>query len=144
MGTREALLALEIPLSLLLGIVLGGVSTVVVLSWALGQAEEARLDEETARAAFAVDHPDCAVRAVTVGTDGRGALLQLDDGTVGAVFVLGDCYVTRRLSTSLQAGWSPKRGLQLHAADPKAPRLRVAMDADTGLQWVSRLAGLGA
>ena len=144
MGNWEALLALEIPLPLLLGIVLGGVSTVVVLSWALGQAEEARLDEDAARAAFAVDHPDCAVRDVTVGTDGRGALLQLEDGTVGAVFVLGDRYVTRRICTSLQAGWSPERGLQLHAADPKAPRLRVAMDADAGWHWVSRLAELGA
>lgn len=116
----------------------------VVVSLALGQAAEARLDEAAARDAFAVDHPDSVVLSVTVGTDGRAALLQLEDGAVGTVFVLGDRFVTRRLTASLTAGWSAERGLQLHAADPKAPRLLVPLDADVGLQWVSRLAKLGA
>lgn len=116
----------------------------VVLSWAVGQAAEARLDEAAAREAFAVDHPDSVVLSVTMGTDGRAALLQLGDGTVGAVFVLGDRFVTRWLTAPLTAGWSPQGGLRLYAADPKAPRLLVALDSGPGLQWVSRLAKLGA
>lgn len=134
-------MALSIPLPLLLGIVVGGVSAVVLLAHLTGGSETARIaSADAALDRFRLDHPDTAPRSILITDDQRGALLELDDG-VGVVTVLGDKTLTRLLTpSSLRRVTADERGLHLRLRDPAAPRLDLALgDLHQRATWLARL-----
>jgi hypothetical protein len=69
----------------------------VLLSWALGGWETAKIDLAAAQERTAFDHPDFTAQRWLVARDGAAALAASDDGReMIVVFPNGDRLVTRR------------------------------------------------
>jgi hypothetical protein len=91
-----------LPLDILVILVVIGISSVVLLTWALGWARPVKLKSpDEGKEQFLQDHPECSVEEVYLATDGLTALLGLSDAKAGLVFSFGDKFVTRRLSADM-------------------------------------------
>ncbi len=91
-------MALEIPLPILLGLIVGGIGGTVGVLHRLGWAVPARIaDADAAIQRFSLDYPDDKIIDAVVDVEGGGALLLLECGTLGLVSVLGDRFVVRKL-----------------------------------------------
>lgn len=135
-------MALSIPLPLLLGIIVGGITALLAALHWVGWSTPATLEgEQVARTQFALDHPDRVVTDVVVGTDGAAALLALADGGLGLVVVLGDRFVHRLLgSGSLAALRVDPDAVHLRLADVGFPRASLVVPDSPGrAAWVDRL-----
>lgn len=92
-------------LTLLVILVVGGIAAIVLAVHLTGGSRTARLaDAAQARARFAEDFPDHAVRAVRLAGDGETAFLALGDGRTGIVQAFGDRFLTRVLAARDIAG----------------------------------------
>jgi len=92
-------------LTLLVAMVVVGVSGVVLIVHLTGGSRPARLADETAaRARFALDFPDLDVRAVHPTAEGDAAFLALGDGRVGIVQAVGSKFLTRVIAARDLAG----------------------------------------
>jgi hypothetical protein len=136
-----------LPLSVLVPLVVVGISGVVLLTWWLGWARPAVLSsaEETARE-FLRDYEDQTVLSVALASDGLGALMQLEDGDVGLIFSFGDKFVTRRLTAQMVQSvnlQTTDRGhiVTLSLDDFSAPSVRLVFpSADTVQPMLDQLA----
>ncbi|HRP78458.1 MAG TPA: hypothetical protein PL183_05060 [Aquamicrobium sp.] len=92
-------------LTLLVAMVVAGVSGVVLVVHLTGGSRRARLeDEAAARARFGLDFPDLAVEAVHLTAAADAAFLALGDGRVGIVQAIGDRFLTRVVAARDLAG----------------------------------------
>ena len=92
-------------LTLLVAMVVVGVSGVVLIVHLTGGSRRARLDgEAAARARFGVDFPDLGVETVHLTAAADAAFLALGDGRVGIVQAIGDKFLTRVVAARDLAG----------------------------------------
>lgn len=135
-------MSLSIPLPILLGLVVGGLTvTTAALHW-MGWSETATLESaEAAAARFALDHPDHTVAEVVLADDGSAALLALEAGGIGLVTAMGDRFVVRTLQRgSLSSVHSDPGQLILRLTDIAFPRARFRLAASPLRdRWVARL-----
>ncbi len=135
-------MSLSIPLPVLLGLVVGGLTvTTAPLHW-MGWSETATLESaEAAAARFALDYPDHTVTEVVLADDAAAALLALEAGAIGLVAAVGDRFVVRTLQRgSLSAVHSDPAQLLLHLSDIAFPRARIRLPASPLRdRWVARL-----
>jgi hypothetical protein len=127
--------------TLLISLVVGGVTAVVVLTLALGWSATAEIaDPDAARALLADDFPDFRPEEVVLSDDRHAALLAGGEA-VGAVFVLGDRTVTRLLrGEAIRAVRDDGVGVVIELNDPTRPRLSVPLaDAGARRSWLARL-----
>lgn len=84
------------PLTVLVAMVTIGVSLVVLAVHVSGGTRVARLHSaDDARTRFAVDHPDAEMGRCLLSADGRDAVIELADGTIGFVHAVGSKFLTR-------------------------------------------------
>ncbi len=84
-------------------------------AWALGFHASPRLDEAGAMAEASAVLPGFRAQSAVLAENGRGALVQAEDGSLAAVLPLADGWVVRRL---------PARG----AVQPVEAGLRLRLD----------------
>lgn len=130
--------------AVLAAVVLVGVAAVVALTVLLGWSTPAELTADQAAELYLEDHPELSREGleVVVAGDRSAALVWPGPGApVGAVFVLGDRAVTRRLSPELIRRIEPTAGgLVIRLRDYTRPVLRVPLgDAATRELWRTRL-----
>lgn len=88
-------------LTLLVVMVVGGITAIVVAVHLTGGTVTATLDDEAAaKRRFADDFADVGVRDVWLTENRQTAILALDDGRVGVVSALGDRFLTRIVSAN--------------------------------------------
>ncbi|MHB1869265.1 MAG: hypothetical protein ACYCT1_00210 [Steroidobacteraceae bacterium] len=90
-------------------------------------------------------HYPLAGGKATVAADGRAALLELADGTIGLVEQRGRRWNVRAVSSSEFLGFRREadEAITLRFADFGWPRSRVLLaDADTRERWIGRLTAL--
>jgi hypothetical protein len=86
----------EMSLPILVAMVVVGITAAVLAVHLTGGSVKARLaGPDQARGRFAEDFPDEAVSAVHITSDAGTAFLELAQGRVGIVQVLGDKFLTR-------------------------------------------------
>jgi uncharacterized protein involved in tellurium resistance len=89
----------EMSLTLLVVMVVAGITAIVVAVHMTGGTTTAALnDEEAARRRFADDFGDIGVDRVWLTESRNAAVLELDDGRAGVVSALGDRFLTRIVS----------------------------------------------
>lgn len=134
-------LTISIVANLVLGLVLLG------LLYRRHENDSERLTEpEQALARYRVRYPTASGR-VSLAVDGRAALLELADGTVGLVERCGRRWNVRLLQPReiLGVERAVDGAIRLRFADFGWPRARVQLsDADACQRWVERLAALRA
>ena len=126
-------------------IAVGGVVLLAFLAWRLGALRTARLANiEMAEKRFAQDFPNLKPSHSFVSTDGQAALLFFEDGTAGAVFVVGDKFATRLWRPgALQNIVSESGRLVIETKDMTRPKLAIKGLEATGAEiWQRRLAAL--
>lgn len=123
-------------LSVLLPMVVLGVSGVVYLTYLLGFSKEAELTEATARAAWMREFTDDGVRSADVSQCGHAALIDASSGP-GVVWVMGQDTTARQLN-DVQAEQTPK-GLVLHLRDFTAAHIRLELTPEEAADWRARL-----
>ncbi|WP_246675377.1 hypothetical protein [Mesorhizobium sp. B2-3-4] len=81
---------------MLVAIVVLGIALSVAAVHFTGGSRKARLaDAQQARERFAQDYPDEDATAVRLTSDGQAAFLELGRGRLGIVQAIGDCFLTR-------------------------------------------------
>ena len=129
---------MQVPLSVLLVLVVVGMSLIVGLTHLMGGSVQAQLTEASIRSRLAHDLPDAAVSDIAMASDQRSALVALADETIAVVFVLGDALVSRHLAAAPQLT-ATDAGLRLRLADPGCPRIDIALPASAHQRWLARL-----
>ena len=141
-------MALSIPPTVLVPLVVGGVSFVVALTWWVGWSEPTEIPSaQAAEARYRHDFPDDAVRDVVLADDRRAALLWVQPRggagpRFGAVTVLGHHLVVRRLAREqIRALDEGDDGLRLQVRDFGGPSLSITLsDPEVRTTWRDRLA----
>ncbi|MXU64938.1 hypothetical protein [Oceanomicrobium pacificus] len=129
-------------LTLLLPLVIFGITLIVVIVHALGwSSPRAFADEKDAARAWLREFPDDPPQAVDLSTDRRHALLRLPGGGAGIVWSFGQDSVARRLGPGLKLS-ETETGIDIRPADFTAPRMSVALDAAGATRWQAQLAPL--
>lgn len=86
-------------LPLLAAIVVLGIAATVLAVHLTGGSRKAEIsDEEAARHAFGVEHPDLVAGSIAMTKDRQSAFLALPGDAIGVVHVLGDGFLTRIFS----------------------------------------------
>ena len=137
-GDRPTIRGMHIPLPMLLVLVLVGMSLIVGLTHLLGGSVGVQLTEAAIRSRLAHDLPDSTVTDIALSSDRRSALVELEDGTVAAVLVLGDALVSRRLPARPQLT-ETAAGLRLRLRDPGCPSITLALPTSAHQRWMARL-----
>lgn len=126
-----------------------GVFVMVGVSWLLGGWRTGRLaDPDAALAAFRQDYPDFGATDRVVAVDGAAALFAGDEPALGAVFALGDAFVTRTLwpGDVRRCDVAPRPDgtvrLTIRTADLTAPKLALTLPAAEAEHWRERVAAL--
>lgn len=134
-------LTISIVANVVLGLVLLG-----LLSRKHGNDSERLTEPEQALARYRVRYPTASGR-VSLSVDGRAALLELADGTLGLVERCGRRWNVRLLEPRevLGVDRAGDGAIRLRFADFGWPRARVQLsDPDTCQRWVERLGALRA
>jgi hypothetical protein len=84
------------PLPVLIALVVFGIAGIALLLHVLGYSSAPPLSEDSARAGWLRHFPDDSIRTVTLGKDGRMALIDTANGC-GLVWLMGADTVARRL-----------------------------------------------
>jgi hypothetical protein len=132
------------PLSVLLPLVVFGITLIVVLVRVMAPTPALVLDDEGAvRAIWDRRHPDLPARAVRLDEAGHHALVLTEAGP-GIVWTLGADPVTRVLPKGTRVR-ETGTGLLIDLGDFTAPRLSVALTmADARRDWARELEGVSA
>jgi hypothetical protein len=86
-------------LPILVALVVIGVGATVLAVHLTGGSRRVEIaDEQAARDAFNIEHPDLLIGDVALTSDRQSAFLALPGDSVGAVHVLGDSFLTRVFS----------------------------------------------
>ncbi|MFZ1814202.1 MAG: hypothetical protein WBO55_01870 [Rhizobiaceae bacterium] len=84
------------PLQVLIPMIVGGLALCWLAIRMLGLSHEARLASPSdAARLLQQDYPDARVEEIILATDGKAAVLHLEDGANALVEAMGDRYVTR-------------------------------------------------
>ena len=123
-------------LATLAGLVVGGVSLVVLVTHLTGGTVRATFASQAdVRQAWALDDPS-PVAAVQLSDDRHAALVQTVDGHVGVVYAMGDRWASRRV----RHAHSSRAGLTLQLGDVGAPAIQFRLaDADACTRWIQHL-----
>lgn len=120
------------PLEILVVMVVGGISAIAVALHLLGKSARVMLTEESARAAWARQFPDCPVKSVSLSADAHAALLCTAEGQ-GLVWALGADTAARSLKGAhLDA---TDNGLSIRFDDFTAPKVGVALSPAERKAW---------
>ncbi|KIC51490.1 hypothetical protein [Tateyamaria sp. ANG-S1] len=113
------------PLHILLILVVGGIAGIALALHLLGLSRATPFTSQTAQDAWHRAHPNDAVKAITVTTDGKAARITTDQGT-GVLWQMGADSCARRLTgteTLTRAGDTST----LHLDDYAAPKVRLTL-----------------
>ena len=87
------------PLTILVPMILLGLAMVAIAMRLLGLSKSASISAiSDAIRLLQTDYPQAVVEEAILASDGRAAILKLEDGTTGLVEAMGDRFVTRILS----------------------------------------------
>ena len=134
-------LAISIGSNVVLGVVLLG------LLYRRRGPDDARLDGPDEALIHYRAFDPAAEGSATLASDGRAALVELDDGSLGLVERRGRRWAARALDPSELAGFDANEGgvLTLRFADFGWPRAQVRLtDLETRRHWLDRLGALRA
>ncbi|AVO37699.1 hypothetical protein [Pukyongiella litopenaei] len=124
------------PLTLLLVLVIGGISAITLLLHLTGRSERVLLTAATARAGWLRQFPGDRVGEVTVARDGHAALVATPDGP-GLVWAFGSDTVARRLDGC--SAENTRRGLRLRLHDHTAPTVTLDLTGAERHDWLERI-----
>lgn len=129
------------PLPVLVAMVVVGVSLVVLLVHLTGGSRLAEIaNAEQATARFLIDYPEAAVERGIVSADRRDAVLELGDGHVGLVHVVGSNFLTRFVSRGEMAARASGQGaVDLLTHDLTWPRAHMTFSDDETARDVAGL-----
>lgn len=123
-------------LSVLLPMVVLGVSGVVYLTYLMGFSKEAELTKAAASTAWLREFTEDSVRSVDVSQCGRAALIDAASGP-GIVWVMGQDTTARPLNDVHTE--QTNVGLTLYLHDFTAPRIRLKLTSEEATNWRARL-----
>lgn len=128
-------------LTLLAGLVVGGVSLIALVTHLTGGTVTASIESsDEARRLWALDYRSTPVE-VQLSDDHHAALLSFHDGSTGVLFALGDNVVARTLGASaVRRVHVRDDGLRIALSDFGAPTIRVTLrDGTVRASWQQRL-----
>ncbi|MCB1456706.1 MAG: hypothetical protein KDJ48_07960 [Nitratireductor sp.] len=114
------------PLTILVPMILIGLALVAIAMRLLGLSKQASISAiGEAISVLRTDYPDALVEEAILASNGKAAILKLEDGSAGLVEAMGDRFITRILAQKdvRQVERKGECDLVLRLADFTLPRL---------------------